>query len=89
MQIESNSLERHAVAKNNIEETNIVIGKGSYGSVSLIRINGTLCIKKSLHQILLGIGGHSRVSSDKRSSLLDKFLKECDLLFRLHHPNIV
>ena len=37
MQIESNSLERHAVAKNNIEETNIVIGKGSYGSVSSIK----------------------------------------------------
>ena len=65
------------------------IGKGSFGSVSLVRVGGTPCILKSLHNILLGLGNEEQVSVDQQSPLKEKFYQECNILWKLHHPNIV
>ena len=65
------------------------IGKGSFGSVSLVRVGGTPCILKSLHNILLGQGNEEQVSEDQQSPLKEKFYQECNILWKLHHPNIV
>ncbi len=65
------------------------IGAGSYGSVSLIKVNGTPCIMKNLHSILLGIGKNEKVSQDQKTSLKTSFYRECNLLWKLNHPNIV
>ena len=62
---------------------------GSYGSIDIVHVNGILCIKKSLHDILLGLGGTESVSKDQQDSIADKFYNECELLWKMRHPNIV
>ena len=65
------------------------IGKGSFGSVSLVRVGGMPCVLKSLHNILLGQGNEEQVSVDQQNPLKEKFYQECNILWQLHHPNIV
>ena len=65
------------------------VGSGSYGSVHVIEVNGIPCIAKRLHNILLGRGGMEDVGDQQRQPLLEKFQRECFLLSRLRHPNIV
>ena len=77
----------HVIKKFEIIKENI--GKGSFGSVSLVRVGGTPCILKSLHDILLGQGNEEQVSEDQQSPLKEKFYQEYNILWKLHHPNIV
>ena len=63
-------------------------GRGSFGTVHVIEVNGIPCIAKRLHDILVGRGGEEAVGRQNQS-LLDKFRRECVLLSRLRHPNIV
>ena len=66
-----------------------VVGGGAYGAVYEVMMNGTPCIAKKVHDILVGQGGHADVGSDEVEAIKKKFLKECDLLSSLRHPNIV
>ena len=66
-----------------------VVGGGSYGAVYEVMMNGTPCIAKKIHDILVGQRGHADVRSDEVEAIKKKFLKECDLLSSLRHPNIV
>ena len=63
---------------------------GSYGSVSLVRLKGGVkCIEKRIHDILIGYGRNEGVSEEQKRDISERFRKECVLLSRMHHPNIV
>ena len=64
-------------------------GRGSYGAVYEVRVNGVPCIAKRLHDILVGRGGQEPVEANQRAKLIGKFQEECDLLSNLRHPNVV
>ncbi len=83
----SDPLPKYTVDENNIRYIKKDIGKGAYGSVSLICMNETICIEKSLHTSLLGI--HDKEDGAEESIQWKKFRQECDLLCQMHHPNIV
>ena len=63
--------------------------RGSFGFVYEVRVNGTPCAAKRLHNILVGRGREEPVGEEERSAVIDCFRKECDLLSSLHHPNVV
>ena len=64
-------------------------GRGSYGAVYEVRLNGVPCIAKRLHDILVGRGQEEPVSKEGKSNILQRFREECVLLSSLRHPNIV
>ena len=66
-----------------------VKGSGSFGAVYLVKANGVPCIAKRLHDILQGFGQHEAVSFQQTATLRAKFRRECVILSRLRHPNIV
>ena len=66
-----------------------VVGGGSYGAVYEVMMNGTPCIAKKVHDILVGQRGHIDVGRDEVEAIREKFIKECSLLSSLRHPNIV
>ena len=57
---------------------------GSYGFVFEVKMRGSLCIAKKPHTIFL-----TDVSQEERTRVVAKFRKECILLSKLKHPNIV
>ena len=65
------------------------LGRGSFGAVYEVKLNGLPCIAKGLHEILLGLGGNNQVADTDKQAIRQKFLKECILLSQLKHPNIV
>ena len=66
-----------------------VVGGGAYGAVYEVMMNGTPCIAKKVHDILVGQGGHVQVGRDGVEAIREKFRSECILLSKLKHPNIV
>ena len=66
-----------------------VAGGGSFGAVYEVMMNGTPCIAKKVHDILVGQGGHVQVGSDEVKAIREKFRVECSPLSKLKHPNIV
>ena len=66
-----------------------VVGGGSYGAVYEVMMNGTPCIAKKIHDILVGQGGQDPVGSDELKAIREKFRVECSLLSKLKHLNIV
>ena len=81
------SMERHEMQ--HIQPVRLRHDSGCYGSIDIVCVNGMLCIKKSLHDILLGLGGTESVSKDQQDPISDKFYNECELLWKMRHPNIV
>ncbi|KAL5505761.1 hypothetical protein EMCRGX_G007255 [Ephydatia muelleri] len=64
-------------------------GRGSFGAVYKVKLNGLPCIAKGLHEILLGLGENYQVAETDIQAIRQKFLIECVLLSKLKHPNIV
>ena len=64
-------------------------GRGSYGAVYEVKLNGLPCIAKGLHEILLGLRGNFQVAETDKQAIRQKFFNECVLLSKLKHPNIV
>lgn len=64
-------------------------GRGSYGAVYELSVNGVPCIGKRLHNILVGRVSEIQISEEDRRSIVGKFKSECETLSRLRHPNIV
>ena len=64
-------------------------GRGCYGSVYELTVNGVPCIGKRLHNILLGRVREVQVSDQERTTIIGRFKLECDVLSRLRHPNVV
>ena len=66
-----------------------IVGGGAYGTVYEVVMNGTPCIAKTIHDILIGQRGNFPVGRDEVKSIREKFRRECSLLSKLKHPNIV
>ena len=64
-------------------------GRGCYGIVYEVRVNGLPCIAKRLHDILVGRGAQEPVGAQQRRGVIDSFRRECELHSGLRHPNIV
>lgn len=64
-------------------------GRGSYGAVFEVKLNGLPCIAKGLHDILVGQGGNYAVGEQDKQAIKRKFHNECILMSKLKHPNIV
>ena len=65
------------------------IGRGSFGTVYEVKMNGLTCIAKGLHDILLGHGGNLPIREADKDAIRAKFHDECAVLGNLKHPNIV
>ena len=65
------------VIEEEVEVTEDIVGKGSYGEVKIASFRGTKVAAKNLHDIIM---------SDYNSKL---FNREMDMCSKLHHPNIV
>ena len=59
------------------------LGRGAYGVVVEMTVNGFHCAAKKLHPILL------ETSSVERAKVSSQFVEECLQHSRLCHPNIV
>lgn len=55
----------------------------------LADINGTTCIAKRLHDILIGAGKEEKVGKKQYEASVQKFRQECLFLSQMRHPNIV
>ena len=66
-----------------------VVGHGAYGAVYEVRMNGAPCIAKKVHDILVGQRGNARFGRHEIEAVRSRFRKECKLLSKLKHPNIV
>ena len=64
-------------------------GRGCYGAVYEVQVNGVPCIAKRLHDILVGRGGQEPVEAEQRAKVISKFKEECEILSDLRHPNVV
>ena len=64
-------------------------GRGCFGAVYEVRVNGVPCIAKRLHNILVGRGGQEPVGAEQRAGAISKFRQECVILSGLRHPNVV
>ena len=71
----------------NVRLTGTTIGAGAYGSVEEVAIPGVICAAKNIHEIFLD---RSEIPpSVKIRKNLAQFVRECQLMSTLRHPNIV
>ncbi len=68
----------------NARPTGRTIGRGSYGTVEELDVDGLLCAGKKLHGVLVERGSYGTPNI-----ILRKFVEECSLLSDLRHPHIV
>lgn len=66
-----------------VVETGEEIGRGAYGEVVVVRVNGLRCASKRLHPALLDS------LPFEINHVARRFIDECQYLSKLHHPNIV
>ena len=64
-----------------INVTDRILGRGAYATVVELEYMGLKCAGKKIHELLLAQGNTSYA--------IHHFQKECQLMSRLHHPNIV
>ena len=68
-------------------------GTGSNGSVYEVEAHGLPCIAKCIHPVLIRyeqqMQGARRDVAKEKATIRTKFYKECILLSKLRHPNIV
>ena len=74
----------HLVKLHDVTSTRKVIGKGAYGRVIEVYVQGTLCAAKEVHPILV-----DGITPAELDSIKQSFLTECVNASRLHHPNVV
>ena len=67
-----------------VTEENRELGRGAYGVVVEVKVNGLRCAAKKIHSILL-----QTASGNERAKLMSRFVEECLQHSRLRHPNIV
>ena len=65
-------------------ETGRELGRGAYGVVVEVEVNGLRCAAKKLHAILLEMA-----SIAERAGIIGRFVEECVQHSRQRHPNIV
>ena len=77
-------LKRLKIEKSSVKETGDELGRGSYGVVVVLEVNGLRCAGKKLHDALFNWS-----SNEEKVYLVDRFVEECIRLSELRHPNIV
>ena len=70
----------------NVRLTGIKIGAGAYGSVEEVAVPGAICAAKKIHDIFLD---RSEIPPAEIRSATAQFVRECQLMSTLRHPNIV
>ena len=70
----------------NVTLTGTRIGAGAYGSVEEVTISGALCAAKKIHDVFQD---RFEISEADFSRASTQFVKECQLMSTLRHPNIV
>ena len=78
----SGSLQRFRL--DGVRDTGITVGDGAYATVLQYDFRGLKCVGKKIHRLL-----YEHASPAQRADMLRRFGEECELLGRLHHPNIV
>ena len=67
----------------NVRPVGKQLGRGSYGSVEELEIDGVVCAGKTIYDELVDPGNQGA------QRIVDMFLRECNVLSRLRHPHIV
>ena len=70
----------------NVRLTGTTIGAGAYGSVEEVAIPGAICAAKKIHDFLHDT---SQVGQTEIRKATTQFVRECQLMSTLRHPNIV
>ena len=66
-----------------VTSTGKCLGTGSFGNVVEVTIGSTLYAGKKLHGALLD------QEDEGMQKMVDRFVSECKLMSKIHHPNIV
>ena len=66
-----------------VESTGIRIGRGSYGYVEKVKVNGTICAAKKIHKDL------QHEDNEGVDNFKQKCNSECLIMSRLRHPHVV
>ena len=70
----------------NVRLTGTTIGAGAYGSVEEVAVPGAICAAKKIHDFFLN-AAQVPVAAIRQASA--QFVRECQLMSTLRHPNIV
>ena len=70
----------------NVRLTGVRIGAGAYGSVEEVAVPGALCAAKKIHEVFLD---RSEIPATEIRKSAAQFVRECQLMSTLRHPNIV
>jgi serine/threonine protein kinase len=78
--------ELRAFVLSNVRQTGTRIGAGAYGSVEEVATPGAICAAKKIHDVFLD---RSEIPAVEIKRSTAQFVKECQLMSTLRHPNIV
>ena len=67
----------------NVQRTGVKLGAGSFGTVEEVKMAGTLYAGKIWHDTLLD------PENEGVENMIRRFAHECELMQKVHHPNIV
>ena len=70
----------------NVRLTGTTIGAGAYGSVEEVAVPGAICAAKKIHEVFLD---RSEIPATEIRKSAAQFVRECQLMSTLRHPNIV
>ena len=70
----------------NVRLTGVRIGAGAYGSVEEVAVPGAICAAKKMHEVFLD---RSEIPATVIRKAAVQFVRECQLMSTLRHPNIV
>ena len=70
----------------NVKLTGTRINTGLYSDIDEIRVSGTVCVAKRIHDFFLD---RSDIPKADIRKAMDQFVEDCQLMSTLHHPNIV
>ena len=70
----------------NVRLTGVRIGAGAYGSVEEVAVPGAICAAKKIHEVFLD---RSEIPAAEIRKSAAQFVRECQLMSTLRHPNIV
>ena len=70
----------------NVQLTGTWIGAGAYGSVEEVTISGAVCAAKKIHDVFQD---RSEILAAEIQKTSTQFVRECQLMSILRHPNIV
>ena len=70
----------------NVRPTGTKLGSGAYGSVEEVAVSGAICAAKRIHEIFQD---RSEIPPAEIRRATGQFVRECQLMSTLRHPNIV